>query len=127
VSYFSGPERRSQPPHIVILFVARPKSRDGDEGARGELNRLTKREDREAMLKIHGDYHGHWVPYFEVTYRYTWDNTSCPSCRRILAQAISYADSFGDERIQVLVRDNHLILKRVISEWRVPSEDDEDN
>ena len=86
---------------------------------------MTKREEREAMLRIHSDYHGHWDAYFWVLYRF--QNTSCPKCQSTLAEATSCADSFGDEHVQVLVHDNHLILKRVISQRRIPSEDDEDN
>ena len=124
MSYFSGPERRSQCPRIAIVFVSLRETRDADEGV-AEVNRLTKREEQEAMLRIHSDYHGHWDAYFWVLYQF--QNTSCPKCQSTLAEAMRYADSFGDERIQVLVLDDHLILKRVISEWRVPSEDDEDN
>ena len=77
------------------------------------------------MRVIHGDYHGHWIPYDDVISKFTWDNTSCRHCRGVLAIATSYARSFGPELIEVLVRDNHLILKRAISKRRVPIRDDD--
>ena len=92
------------------------------------MQTVTGRSPASSTERIHRDFHGHWFPYEYVTEQFAWDDIYCDRCHSVLLTALDYADTCGPERIQILVHWNHLILKRVISEYRVPKEDywDED-
>jgi len=89
---------------------------------------VSGRNHASSIQSIHGNYHGHWYPFDYVTEQFTWDNTYCPQCRWVLASTLNFVNLIDTERIQILVHWNHLITNRVISEYRIPRDnaDDED-
>ena len=63
-----------------------------------------------SFADIHSDHHGSWVPFVDLN-----DTAyACDYCHVTLNRANASAGVVGPEYVEILVRENHWILKRVL-------------